>query len=138
MKEIFELRESDCNKKSVTTPRALFAQTKNIHIDHDQENLIVFYLDSRHHVKHAEVLFKGGLDRTLIDTKTLFRRAIEQSALYLALAHNHPSGNLEPSDSDIEVTHKLGDAGNLLGIELVDHIIFNRDTFYSMKEGNLL
>jgi DNA repair protein RadC len=138
MKEIFELRESDFIKTSVTTPRALFAQTKKIHIDHDQECVIVFYLDSRHNVKQAEVLFKGGLDRTLIDTKTLFRRAIEQKVPLIALAHNHPSGNLSPSDADIQVSHGIANAGDLLGIDLVDHIIFNRTEFYSMKEGNLL
>ncbi len=138
MKEIFELRESDNSIQSVKTPRALFAQAQTINIDHDQENLLVFYLDSRHHVKHAEVLFKGGIDRTLLDKKTLLRRALEEKALFIALAHNHPSGNLEPSDPDIDVTYQIADTCKLLEIELVDHIIFTRDEFYSMKEGNLL
>jgi len=138
MKEIFELRESDDSIQSVTTPRALFAQTQTINIDHNQENLLAFYLDSRGHVKNAEVLFKGGLDRTLIDAKTLFRRAIENCAVSIALAHNHPSGDLKPSDPDIEVTYNIAKAGEILGIEVVDHIIFNRDEFYSMREGGLI
>jgi DNA repair protein RadC len=138
MKEIFELRESDNNKQSVQTPRALFAQAKKVNIDHEQENLIVFYLNARNHVKHVEVLFKGGINRTLIDSQTLFRRTLENNAVSIALAHNHPSGDLSPSEADIEVTYNLAKGAKILGLELVDHIIFDKTSFHSMKEGGLL
>jgi DNA repair protein RadC len=95
-------------------------------------------MDSRKNVIDAKVLFSGGVDKCLIDARVIFREALLQNACAIALAHNHPSGNLRPSDADITVMYKLAEIGQNIGIELVDSIIFNEREFYSMRDGNLL
>ncbi len=131
MKEIFVLKESTTHK--VSTPRDLFKQTLKVNIDHKQENCIIFYLDNRNKVIDAEILFKGSINSCLIDPKIIFKNALLKSAVNLAMAHNHPSGDLKPSNEDKKTYSKLQSMANSLDLSFIDSIIFNENSFYSLE-----
>ncbi len=81
---------------------------------------------------------EGGLHATVVDPRVLFQKALDHGANYLILAHNHPSGTLEPSHSDIKLTQKLKAAGELLDIFIVDHLIITSEGYYSFSDKNLM
>jgi DNA repair protein RadC len=82
---------------------------------------------------------KGGLSGTVTDVRVIFQAAIKCNASGIICAHNHPSGNLNPSESDIKLTHKIKEAGNLMDIQLLDHLIFTTDdNYYSFADNGLL
>lgn len=91
--------------------------------DLPKEQLKGLYLNSRYKVIHEEIISIGTLTESLVHPREVFRPAIEYGAVAVVLVHNHPSGNIEASEADIELTGRIAEAGKLLGIELVDHII---------------
>lgn len=80
----------------------------------------------------------GILNATLTHPREVYTRAVKYRCSQVVVAHNHPSGNPEPSESDIEITKKLVEAGKIIGIELIDHIIYTPETLYSFREHNLI
>ncbi|AQQ71421.1 DNA repair protein RadC [Limihaloglobus sulfuriphilus] len=132
MKEIFVLKEGGRNNH-IESPKDLFKQTKEIKIDHYQENCIIFYLDTRNNIIDYEILFKGGVSCCAIDPKNIFRNVLLKKASNIAIAHNHPSGNLEPSNEDVRIFKQLRKAGDILHITILDFLIFNEKEFYSVK-----
>lgn len=134
MKEIFVLKESKTHK--VSTPRDLFKKSQKVNVDQKQENCIIFYLDSRNKIIDSEVLFKGGINACLIDPKVIFRKALLKGAVNLAMAHNHPSGDLKPSDEDKRTFSKLQNMARSLDLDFIDSIIFNETSFYSIEWGS--
>lgn len=92
-----------------------------------KEHFVVFYLDSRNQEIQREVISIGTLNESLIHPREVFEGAIKNNASSIIVAHNHPSGQLEPSQDDVEVTKKLVHAGKILDIKLVDHIIVGKD-----------
>jgi DNA repair protein RadC len=94
------------------------------------------YLNSRYQIIHDELISVGTLTANIVHPREVFAPALEYGAAALIIAHNHPSGDLEPSNADVEVTAQLQAAGQLLGIDLLDHLIINDRTFISiLKEG---
>lgn len=107
-------------------------------IDQDKEHFIVLSLDVRQKVKQVEVVSIGILNAALVHTREVYRRAITSGAARIILAHNHPSDECTPSDEDLDVTRELKQAGDIIGIRLVDHIIFSPSSYYSCAdEGRL-
>lgn len=93
------------------------------------------HLDTKSRVKMVEVITIGTLNRSLVHPRETFRRAIIEASASIIVAHNHPSGgDPEPSEEDIRTTKILLDAGQLIGIRVVDHIIFTQDKFYSFGD----
>lgn len=129
MQEIIKFRECP---ELINNSAELFKKIRDIKIDYGQENMIVFFLDSRNKLIDYELMFKGGLNTAVVDPKTIFRRALEHNANSMILAHNHPSGSLKPSKEDVDTYKALKHAGNLIAIEVVDSVIFDKDNFYSM------
>ncbi|MNY57438.1 hypothetical protein D3C86_1936440 [compost metagenome] len=80
----------------------------------------------------------GGLAGTIADPKIIFKIALEHNASYLILAHNHPSGNLAPSEQDIDITKKLVLAGSLLDLHVLDHLIVTNKLYYSFGDEGLI
>jgi DNA repair protein RadC len=109
-----------------------------------QEEFYVLQLDSRNFVLHQECVTVGLVDRTQVHAREIFRQAIKEGCSRLILAHNHPSGDPTPSPQDIECTRNLVQAGKLIGIEVLDHIVIGVSTasrardFLSFRESNLL
>ena len=100
----------------------------------EQEHTRVILLDTRNHALSMPTIYIGNLNSTVIRVAELFRIGIRENAASLIVAHNHPSGDPAPSPDDIVVTRKMVEAGELLGIEVLDHIIIGRRSFVSLKE----
>lgn len=83
---------------------------------------------------HKQTIFIGSLNSSIVHPREIFREAVKRSATSIICAHNHPSGNAAPSPEDIEVTKRLQEAGYIIGIELVDHVIIGDHQFTSLKE----
>ena len=95
-------------------------------------------LNGAHEVIGTIVATIGLLNRTIVHPREVFADAIRNRAAAVAVAHNHPSGNTEPSNEDIEVTERLKKAGDLLGIRVIDHIVFTDAKYYSFLEHGLM
>lgn len=102
--------------------------------DSNKEQLRGLYLNSRYQVIHDEVISIGTLTANLVHPREVFQPAIERGAVAVILAHNHPSGRLEGTAADIEITEQLVQAGDVLGIELLDHLIIIPNRFTSLMD----
>jgi len=130
MKQILILKEN----KGFSNPSGVFKSIQKINIDFSQENFLILCLNTKNKLLYSEVIFKGGLNCSLIDPKTLFRKALLKNSNSIIIAHNHPSGDLKPSNEDKEVFNKLKEIGKILDLNVLDSIIFNKKDFYSMEE----
>lgn len=102
------------------------------------EHFAVIYLSAACRVIRDEIVFTGGITSTVVDQRIIFKRAIELSATQFILAHNHPSGSLVPSASDRQLTQKMKNSGEILGIQLLDHLIVTPYGYFSFAdEGEL-
>jgi DNA repair protein RadC len=107
--------------------------------DYDHEAFYVVYLNHNCRVLHYRCISNGGMCSTVVDPKLIFKEALELGASRLLLCHNHPSGSLSPSFSDIGLTRKLKEAGKLFDIDVMDHIIVSEAGYYSMvEEGTMV
>lgn len=102
-----------------------------------QEELHVVLLDTRNRVMGIRAIYKGSLNSSMVRIGELFRPAIEAPAAAIIAAHNHPSGQADPSPEDLAVTRQIVQAGKLLDIELLDHLIIGQGVYVSLKERNL-
>ncbi|MFS0689865.1 DNA repair protein RadC [Sporosarcina sp. 179-K 8C2 HS] len=99
-----------------------------------QEHFVVMFLNVKNEVLHKQTIFIGSLNSSIVHPREIFREAVKRSAASIIAAHNHPSGNPSPSPEDIEVTKRLVEAGSIIGIELLDHLIIGDHRFISLKE----
>ena len=103
-----------------------------------QEHFIVICLNGAHQVIKVKVITIGVLNRCLVHPREVFRPAIINNSASIIIAHNHPSGNTEPSKDDDQITKTLKEAGTILGIAVLDHLIISETKFYSyLEEGKL-
>lgn len=103
----------------------------------EQEHLRLILLDTRNHVLRTPTIYVGSLNTSVVRVGELFRAAIKENAAALIVAHNHPSGDPSPSPEDVHVTRQIREAGKLLDIELLDHVIIGRQRYVSLKERGL-
>jgi DNA repair protein RadC len=104
----------------------------------DREHFLILLLSARNTVIGIETVSVGSLNASIVHPREVFKPAIEQSAVSMILAHNHPSGVADPSDDDLALTRRLVQVGELVGIPVTDHLIVAGSTFYSLKqEGQL-
>lgn len=106
--------------------------------DESKEHLYVLHLNTKNQVLRHELVSVGTLNASLIHPREVFKSAIRESAHSIILVHNHPSGDTEPSNADRQVTTLLRQAGALLQIELLDHVILGRESWFSFRESSLL
>lgn len=106
--------------------------------DRKQEHFLCVSLNGAHEVLAVRVVTIGLVDQSHVHPRELFADVIAERASAIIMAHNHPSGQLEPSREDCEVTQRIKVAGEILGIELLDHIVFSQKGYYSMAEHELL
>lgn len=104
-------------------------------IAQDREHFYVMLLDIKSRVKLVEVVSVGTLTSSLVHPRETFRRAIAEGAASIIIAHNHPSGEADPSDEDTKVTKLMFEAGQLLGITMLDHIVFSENGFFSFRDN---
>jgi DNA repair protein RadC len=131
---------SNDEKLKVTDPEAI-AKLKLIKdelLNSDREKFICLHLDTKHQLISYEIVSVGSLSMAIVHPRELFKGAILSNASSVILCHNHPSGVPEPSREDIDLTRRLRDAGELLGVQVLDHLIFGHDNYKSFKEIGLL
>lgn len=102
------------------------------------EYFYVLLLNRSNQILGAHLASKGGFTGTVIDVRVIFQVALKACATSIIVAHNHPSGNLTPSDADQVITRKIKDAGKLLDIQLLDHLILTSESFYSFADNGVL
>lgn len=102
----------------------------------EQERFMVILLDGSNAVIESVVVTVGLVNQSQVHPRETFRPAVAQNAVSIILAHNHPSGNLEPSESDLAATRRLAEAGRLLGIPVMDHVIVASTGFKSIRESH--
>ncbi len=104
----------------------------------ERERFILMQLNSKCMLIHETVLSIGTVNKTFVSARDIFMEALKNQAVYIIMIHNHPSGDSTPSREDINCTHIIQKAGNLLGILLIDHIIIGDNQYFSFKEKGLL
>lgn len=134
-KRIFKNKKLDISQ--ILSPVDVFNKLKDIR-DNKKEHFVVFFLDARNQEIKREIISVGTINANLVHPREVFEPAVKYLAVQIIVAHNHPSGNLEPSEEDICVTKRLVEAGKILGIELIDHIIVTRECFQSLKEKGIV
>ena len=106
--------------------------------DLDHEEFWILLLNRSNRVLDKYMVSKGGITGTVIDVRTIMKCAVEKSATSMILCHNHPSGNLSPSDADLQITRKIKDAGQLMEIQVLDHLIITQKSHFSFADNGLL
>ena len=104
----------------------------------DREQFIIAYLNTKNEPTNISVVSVGSLNKAIVHPREVFKTAILSNAASIMAFHNHPSGETTPSQQDIQLTHRLYEAGELLGIKLLDHLIIGDGTFTSLKEKGYL
>lgn len=127
------------DKKSelIMSPKDVWEKMEDLR-DSKKEHFVVFYLDTRNQIIKREIISIGTLNASLIHPREVFEPAIRNNTAQIILAHNHPSGITEPSEEDKIVTKRLIEAGKLLGIEVLDHIIVTKMAYISQKSELLI
>ena len=121
----------------IETPADLLPHVRH-YADRKQEHFLCASINGANEILNIRVVSIGLIDRTPVHPREVFADALSDRASAIIVAHNHPSGGLEPSASDVEVTGQLKAAGSVVGIALLDHIIFNRNGYYSFLESGRL
>ena len=126
------------DKKAVLilSPKQVFEESRDLR-NNKKEHFVVFYLDTRNQEIKRETISMGTLNANLVHPREVFEPAIKNNAAQIIVAHNHPSGDAEPSADDLAITKKLAEAGKILGIEVLDHVIVATDKFLSLKEKGI-
>ncbi len=122
--------------KELTEPKKVYQLIKSKLKDYHKEHFYVIALNSRNH-SIAEISV-GSLNASIVHPREVFAEAIKNKAASVIFVHNHPSGDSEPSEDDLIITKKLVESGKILGIEIVDHIIVVKDSFFSFKDKGLI
>jgi DNA repair protein RadC len=129
---------TDMPKKKISSPKDFFELFQPIFKEEPVEIFVVAWLSSANRIIGFEKVSVGNINSSIVDPRSVFRSAIVSNSASIIVAHNHPSGNNEPSEEDISITKKLVESGKLLGVHVFDHIIFAEDTYTSFVERRLI
>jgi len=130
-------RRNNHLKAPIKTPCDVVPFVRNYAVS-QKEHFLLITLNGGHEIIQIHVVSVGTLNKTLIHPREIFSEAIKENAAAIIVCHNHPSGNCEPSDDDIESTRILIQAAQIIGIELLDHIIVDCENYFSFMEHKLL
>lgn len=121
-------------KKRIKKTKDVFLYYRDFYYLEEQEKFMAVFLTSNNTVITEKVIFTGTANQSVVHPRDIFKEAILNNAVKILCLHNHPSGNVNPSQADLEFTKKMKEIGNLLGIPLVDHVIIGREAYYSFLE----
>ncbi|HEY5687814.1 MAG TPA: DNA repair protein RadC [Yeosuana sp.] len=130
--------EDALEKKKIMSSVSAFELMQPIIGDLQHEEFWIIYLNNSNKVIQKNQLSKGGITGTLVDVRLVLKNALEVGATGIILAHNHPSGNLQPSEADKQLTNKLKVASESLDIKVLDHVIVTEKAYFSFADDNLL
>ena len=123
-------------RKKIQSPNDIFNIAQNViqANEYAEENLWLITLDTKNNITGIFTVSTGSLNSSIVHPREVFKRAVLQNAASIIICHNHPSGDITPSQEDINITKRLYEAGRILGIELLDHIIIGDNKYTSLKE----
>jgi DNA repair protein RadC len=121
-------------KTKVVTSADAFEMIKGVFQDLPHEEFWILLLNRGNRILRKEFISRGGLSGTVVDIRMVFKPAIQHLACSMILCHNHPSGNLQPSEADMKITRQLKEAGQLLDIPVLDHLIVSDCKYYSFAD----
>ncbi|MDO4924224.1 MAG: DNA repair protein RadC [Turicibacter sp.] len=124
--------------RTISSPKDAYEMIKGRLESLDREQFIIACLNTKNEPMNISVVSVGTLNKAIVHPREVFKTAILSNAASIMAFHNHPSGNAQPSQQDIQLTHRLVEAGELLGIKLLDHLIIGNGTFTSLKEKGYL
>ncbi|WP_020526794.1 RadC family protein [Flexithrix dorotheae] len=130
--------EDAVEKPKITSANDAYQAIKPHLLDLQHEEFWVILLNRANRVLKLEPISKGGVSGTIADPKIIFKVALDHVASGLILVHNHPSGNLNPSQADIKLTEKMKQAGKFLEIPVLDHLIFTNDNYFSFNDEGMM
>ncbi len=124
--------------KKIRETKDVYHYYKGYFYNEDQEKFLTLFLNSKNEVLKEKIIFMGTANQSIVHPRDIFKEAILNNAVKIIAIHNHPSGNVEPSKEDIKFTEKLKEAGELLSIPLIDHVIIGKNSYYSFLEQSLI
>lgn len=136
--EVREIEYSYDKRPKINSMDDVVQAVKPMIADSNKEFFMALYLNTKNGVLKQEVISIGSLNANIVHPREIFKTACMISASSIIVAHNHPSGDPLPSREDIEITKKLHEAGKMMGIELLDHVIIGYDRNYGFKESGLI
>lgn len=132
-------KETEVVKRDkISISKDVYDIMKPILLDLPHEEFWLLILNRANLVIKKELISRGGVSGTVVDTKIIFKAAVENYACSIIICHNHPSGNLKPSEADIRITKNIKDAGKLMEIPLLDHLIITENGFYSFTDEGMM
>lgn len=132
-------KKTDAVKRvKITASSVVFENMREVMEDLPHEEFWVLLLNRGNQILERVNISKGGVSQTVVDTKIVFKMAIDKLASSIILCHNHPSGNLKPSEADKQLTKKIKEAGRILDLPILDHLIFADNTYFSFADEGLL
>lgn len=120
---------------SLNNSKIIHDTFKSIFKNQNQENFLCIYLDNKKRLISYKILFIGTNNKSVVHPREIYKEAIKANASSIICIHNHPSNDLTPSKEDINITEKLKECGNIIGIELIDHLITNGEEYFSFYDS---
>ncbi|AKK74072.1 hypothetical protein HX13_11685 [Chryseobacterium sp. P1-3] len=125
-------------KANISNSQDAYVLLKNQLSDLRTEEFWAIFLNNNNKVIHISQLTQGGISQSVVDVRVLFKTALDHLSTGIIIAHNHPSGSLKPSREDLSITQKIKEAGKILSIQLLDHIIVTQNSYFSFSDEGLL
>ena len=138
LNEVIRRKPSDYRGKKVGQPKDIAEILIDMIGYKEKEHFCISILDTKNQIIEIKIISVGNLNASIVHPREVFAEAIKHRANSIILGHNHPSGDPSPSTEDINITHRLIDAGNILGIKVLDHIIVGGENYISFKKRNII
>lgn len=126
---------NNINQIKIISSESVFEYYKDLLSNKKQEHFYCIYLDTKNHIIKDKLLFVGTINESIVHPREIFKEAYLLSASSIICVHNHPTGNVTPSKNDCIITKQLKEVGNILGINVLDHIIIGKTEYYSFADN---
>jgi DNA repair protein RadC len=125
-------------REKITCSRDAFTVFQSSMGEHPYEEFWILILNKANRVVRKSCISEGGVSGTVVDPKKIFKMALDCHASSIILGHNHPSGNIQPSEADLKITKKICEAGRMLDVGVLDHIVLGHDRYYSFADEGMI
>ncbi|GIW64449.1 MAG: UPF0758 protein [Patescibacteria group bacterium] len=133
-----EKKSKKKNKNQFVSPKDIFNQIRGKIINYNKEHFLVVCLNNRNEIIAVEIISVGTLNNSLVHPRETFEVAIKHHSAQIIICHNHPSGDVTPSEDDLIITKKLIQAGKIIDIEVIDHLIISKTDYFSFAQAKLI